>query len=145
MGNMDDIPHALPNKPVRFMDKLRNFIRVKNLAYKTEKTYCHWIKRYIKFHNLKNPKEMSEEHVEQFLHHLAVVDEVSTSTQKLALNSLAFLYNQYLDQPLQKLNITKAKASKRIPTVFSHKEACSVIEVLPHPWNLMANICMAQD
>jgi hypothetical protein len=32
--------------------------------------------------------------VEQFLTHLAVTRKVSASTQKIALNALAFLYNE---------------------------------------------------
>ena len=137
---MDDIRPSLPKIPVRFMHKVRNAIRARNLAYKTEKTYCFWIKRYIKFHNMKNPQDMHEAHVEQFLHHLAVVDEVSVSTQKIALNSLAFLYTHYFKQPLQNLNITQAKTPKRVPTVFCHKEATSVISLLANPWNLMAKL-----
>ncbi|MGO1246331.1 MAG: phage integrase N-terminal SAM-like domain-containing protein [Oceanisphaera sp.] len=29
------------------MDQLRALIRSRNLAYKTEQTYCHWVKRFI--------------------------------------------------------------------------------------------------
>ncbi|MEE8059424.1 MAG: hypothetical protein V3T17_16550 [Pseudomonadales bacterium] len=40
---MDDIRPNLPDKPTRFMDQFRQFIRSKQLAYKTEKTYCTWV------------------------------------------------------------------------------------------------------
>ena len=33
---MNDIPIPLPQKPTRFMDQFRAFIRSKQLAYKTE-------------------------------------------------------------------------------------------------------------
>ena len=36
---MDDIRPNLPDEPTRFMDQLRVFIRSKQLAYKTAKTY----------------------------------------------------------------------------------------------------------
>ena len=140
MDNIANIPCALPAEPVRFMDRLRVFMRSRNLAYKTEKTYCNWIKRFIRFHQMKHPKEMSSSHVEQFLHHLAVIDHVSVGTQKVALNSLAFLYNQFLGVQLGDLNITKARASQRVPTVFSHSEAISVIRGLSHPWKLIAAV-----
>lgn len=77
---------------------------------------------------MKHPQEMGPAHVEQFLHNLAVVENVSINTQKTALNALAFLYNRYLEMPLGQLTITKAKRSRRIPVVFSHQEALSVIE-----------------
>jgi len=140
MNSMDDVPRNLPLKPKKFMDRLRVFIRFKNLAYKTEKIYCFWIKRYIKYHNYTKPQNMHAQHVENFLHHLAVVDNVSVNTQKIALNALAFLYNQFLEEPLGKINITHAKVKRKVPTVFSHKEAMRVISALQPPWNLMAKL-----
>ena len=138
--DMNDVRGVLPQKPVKFMHQLRAFIRSRNLAYKTEKTYCLWIKRYIFYHNKQHPKDMNAFHVEQFLHHLAVVENVSIGTQKVALNALAFLYNQYLNQSLGAIYITKAKVQRRVPVVFSHKEATAVIKSLNHPWQLLASI-----
>ena len=140
MNNMDDVRDPLPLTPTKFMPRIRTYIRAQNLAYKTEKTYCFWIKRYIKYHNMQQPQDLGSQHVEQFLHHLAVVDNVSVNTQKIALNALAFLYNQFLEQPLLKLNITKAKTTRKVPTVFSHKEAMAIIQQLTSPWNLMAKL-----
>lgn len=140
MDEMDDVRRPLPIQPVKFMDLVRVQIRARNLAYKTEKSYCFWIKRFIRYHRLKHPKEMGAVEVEQFLHHLAVVDNVSVSTQKIALNALSFLYNKHLEQPLGRLSITKARVPRRVPVVFSHKEAVSVIECLTQPWQLIAGV-----
>lgn len=140
MKTMDDVRQVLPNVPSKFMHRLRAFIRSKNLAYKTEQTYCFWIKRYIRFHNMHEPQQLTPQHVEQFLHSLAIVDNVSVSTQKIALNALAFLYNQFLEQPLGKIHITKAKVHKKIPTVYSHREAIAIITALKDPWNLLAQL-----
>ncbi|MEM7127679.1 MAG: phage integrase N-terminal SAM-like domain-containing protein [Chloroflexota bacterium] len=38
-----------PNQP-KLLDRVRNLLRLKNYAYSTEKSYTHWIKRYILFH-----------------------------------------------------------------------------------------------
>lgn len=46
---MDDIPVPLPAQPQRFMDRLRAFMRVRQLAYRTEKTYCTWILDFIRY------------------------------------------------------------------------------------------------
>ena len=48
-------------------------------------------KKIYFFHNNQHPKEMSASHVEHFLHHLAVIKNVSVVTQKMTLNTLAFL------------------------------------------------------
>ena len=54
--------------------------------------------------------------VEQFLTYLAVTRNVSASTQKIALNALAFLYNRMLEQPLGDLGeFNRAKTPARLP------------------------------
>ncbi len=140
MSHINDIPPKIPSSPVRFMDQVRASIRVRNLAYKTEKTYCLWIKRYIRYHRMQHPKDMGPAHVEQFLHHLAVVENVNVNTQRTALNALAFLYNRFLEMPLGQLQITTAKSKRRVPVVFSHKEAVTVIQCLKQPWRTIAEI-----
>ena len=141
MVDMNDVRGVLPVKPIKFMHQLRAFIRVKNLAYSTENTYCLWVKRFIFYHNKQHPKDLGVAEVEQFLHHLAVVKNVSIGTQKVALNALAFLYNQFLNIPLgDDVFITKAKVQRRVPVVFSHQEATAVIARLSHPWQLIASI-----
>ena len=140
MDDFKSIPHHVPGDSERFMHQLRRFIRSRNLSYRTETTYCFWIKRYIRYHRLKHPREMDSIHVEQFLHHLAVVAHVSINTQKIALNALSFLYNKFLNSPLGELHITRAKQSRRVPVVFSHKEATSIIARLNFPWKAIASI-----
>ncbi|WP_296936794.1 phage integrase N-terminal SAM-like domain-containing protein [uncultured Marinobacter sp.] len=36
------------------------------MAYKTEKTYLFWIKRFIRFHGLQHPEAMGSGEVESF-------------------------------------------------------------------------------
>ena len=140
MPKIPEIRNPLPANSNKFMHRLRDFIRKKGLAHATEKSYCSWIKRYIKYHHYQHPTQMNDRHVEQFLHSLAVVNSVSVNSQKSALNALAFLYNQFLQQPLGHLNITKAKKLQKIPVVFSHNEALLVIDALLYPWRLIAQL-----
>ena len=137
---MNDIPIAIPAKPTRFIDKLRQFIRSQNKAYKTEQTYVHWTKRFIRFHKKRHPKEMGADEIEQFLDHLAVRQHVSKNTQKTALNALIFVYNQFLKIELRKLKYNYAHKPTPIPEVFSHNEANAVIDRLAEPYLLMAQL-----
>lgn len=67
-----DVPPSLPAAPSRFIDRLRMFIRSRNMAYATEKTYVHWVLRYIRFHGRRYPEQLKAEYVDAFLSHLAV-------------------------------------------------------------------------
>ena len=140
MSRITEDRPLLPNKPVKFIHRLRYYVRQKGLAATTERNYCGWIKRFIKFHQFLHPEEMNKRHVEQFLHHLVVVDRVSLNSQKAALNALAFLFNQFLDNPLGELNITRAKRGPKLPTVLSHSEAIGIIDSLESPCKLVVQL-----
>ena len=134
-----DVRGNIPSKPSRLSDQLRQKIRARGLAYKTEKTYLHWIYRYIRFHGgNRHPKDMAEAEVGAFLDYLAVQRHCSASTQATALNALVFLYRDFLGQPLELVDFQRAKKPRRIPTVFSENEAQAVIAQLEGEYRLMA-------
>ena len=56
----------LPPKK-RLLDQVRDRLRLKNYACRTEKSYLYWIKQYILFHNKRHPNEMGVSESEQFL------------------------------------------------------------------------------
>ncbi len=79
-------------QPPRLLDTLRDVLRAKHYAYRTEQAYVHWSRRYILFHDKRHPREMGVPEIERFLTHLAVHQNVSASTQTQALCALLFLY-----------------------------------------------------
>ncbi|SFC45962.1 integron integrase [Marinospirillum celere] len=113
-----------------FLNSIRQDLRQKGYALKTEKTYLHWIKRFILFNQKRHPKEMGDEEIRLFLSDLANHRNVTVNTQKTALNALAFLYNQFLDQPLGDLAFNPAKKPRRLPVVMSTQEIQRVLEQL---------------
>lgn len=110
-----------------FLTAISHDMRQKGYALKTEKTYLHWIKRFILFHHKKHPSVMGAEDVRLFLSDLANRQHVATGTQKIALNALAYLYNQYLQQPFGELNFVPASKPRRLPTVLSIIEVQRVL------------------
>nr|WP_309599070.1 site-specific integrase [Shewanella woodyi] len=71
-------------------------MRLRGYSLRTEKAYLYWIKRYILVHNKAHPEALSADDVKSFLTWLATTQNVVVNTQKVALNSLVFLYQQYL-------------------------------------------------
>ncbi|WP_425606625.1 site-specific integrase [Microbulbifer litoralis] len=53
------------------MDRLRAFMRAQHMAYRTEKTYCLWIRDFIRFHQMRRPEELGAPEVEAWLAYLA--------------------------------------------------------------------------
>ena len=127
---MDDVRAPISRKSGKFMDRFRLFMRARHLAYRTEQTYCYWVYFYIRFHRKRNPKEMAEPEIEQFLEYLSTDRNVAANTQKTALNALVFLYEKFLGVKIGDLRFQYARRPRQIPTVFSHKEASGVLSYL---------------
>lgn len=130
----------IPNKPNKFIHRLRAFIRARNLSYRTEKAYVSWTKRLIKFHGMKHPETMGSIHIEKFLNHQSIDLDSSKNTQKAALNAFSFVFNQFLQRPLGQLTIVNANRGRKLPSVFSHSEAVAIIKQLEPPWRLITQL-----
>ncbi len=76
----------------KLLDRVRSLMRMRHYSYQTEQTYLKWIRRYIGFHNIRNPAEMGATELEAFLSHLAVERSVSASTQNQAFFALLFTH-----------------------------------------------------
>jgi integron integrase len=119
----------------------REKIRTRHLALRTEHAYLQWMRRYVKFHGRRHPRDMGPAHVEAFLTHLAVVERVGASTQNQALQALLFLYRRVLDIELPWLeNVTRASRSKRLPVVLSVAEVRAVLAQLDGTAWLIASL-----
>ena len=128
----------MPKSP--FLEMIRSEIRLRGYSLKTEKTYIHWIKRYIYFHNKRHPNTMGAQEVKSFLSHLANEGNVAINTQKTALNALAFLYNQILSQPLGDLGFQHATKKRNLPTVLTPHEVKSILDQLEGKYRLIFSI-----
>jgi len=108
---------------MKLLELVRQEIRRRNYSYSTEKHYCLWIKRFIKFHELKHPKTLGEPQIVDYLNHLAVTQNVAASTQNQALCAIVFLYEHVLKLEIGSLkNLKRAKKPKTVPVVLSVNE-----------------------
>jgi len=115
----------------KLLDRVRDTLRRKHYAYRTEQAYLSWIKRYIFYHNLKHPQDLTERDIESFLTHLAVHRAVAPSTQNQALAALKFLYLEVLHLPLdEEILPVPAKRPKRLPVVLSRREVQALLSEL---------------
>jgi integron integrase len=117
--------------PPKLLDQVRAVIRMKHYSPRTEESYIYWIKKYIFFHQKRHPAEMREKEINAFLSHLATQEKVAASTQNQALCAIIFLYKHVLKIELGDFgNIVWSKKPKRLPVVFTPKEAKAVLNQL---------------
>ncbi len=115
----------------KLLDQVSDKIRLRHYSYRTEKTYKHWIKHYILFHNKTHPAKLDGEGLNSYLTYLAKEKNVSASTQNLARNAILFLYKHVINKNIgDPKEYVIAKRSRKVPTVFSQDEAKKVIAQL---------------
>ena len=116
-------------------------MRVNRYSPRTEEVYVQWIKRYIRFHGVRHPQEMSADEVKGFLSHLATQMNVAASTQNQAFSALLFLYQEVLKQRLPWIDdIVREKRPAKVPVVFTQDEARAVLSRLSGTPRLMAHL-----
>jgi site-specific recombinase XerD len=94
-------PAPALRKPKKLLDQVRDLMRLRHYSIRTERCYCDWIVRFIRYHNKRHPREMGEAEVTAFLTHLARDANVAASTQNQALSALLFdSFSAQLSRPL---------------------------------------------
>lgn len=117
-----------PLRSNRLLDQLRERIRYKHYSLRTEQAYVYWVRLFVRFHQLKHPKDMGAAEVEHFLSWLAAERKVSVSTHKQALSAILFLYREVLNVDLPWLaSIGRPKTTRRVPTVLSQQEIAALM------------------
>lgn len=130
-GAVDLEPNTL-KEPIsidikQILDKVRKAIRLKHYAYKTERSYTDWVKRFYNYVFTgkvgRNNNNVDSNDVKDFLSHLAIDRRVASSTQNQAFNALLFLFREVLNVELKDMaKVVRAKRGPKLPVVLTIKE-----------------------
>ncbi|MCT0217890.1 integron integrase [Synechococcus sp. CS-1329] len=114
------------SRPPGLIQRYREELQVRHYARRTVNTYEQWLRRFLRFHAMRHPREMGSTEVKAFLTHLAVELQVSASTQNQALAALLFLYRELLERDLELEGVVRARTRRRLPVVLSEAEVRAV-------------------
>ena len=117
----------IPYNVSKIIEEMRQALRIKHYAYRTELSYLEWVKKFYDYTvNVKKKdltRSLDSADVRDYLSYLALKKRVSASTQNQAFNALIFLFRHVLKIELRGLNKTvRAKRGQRLPTVFTVDE-----------------------
>ena len=113
------------------ISKTSKMVRLRQLAYKTEKTYIYWVKYYLNYLSAKPSKDFSVQNYTNFLTYLASEKNVSKSTQNQAFNALLFFYRYVIEINVDNaVNALRAKPRKNVPIVLSTDEIKNILQYM---------------
>ena len=117
--------------PPRLLDQVRQQVRLLHYSLRTEDAYVHWVRAFVRFHDLRHPSELAQPEVEAFLIWLAAERQVAPGTHRQALSALLFLYQKVLRQQLPWMaEIGRPQQDRHLPAVFAHHEVQAVLDQL---------------
>lgn len=123
------------------IDSLRKEIRRRNYSIRTEQSYEIWLKRFITYHDYKDPEVLVAGDVKDYLTYLADVRYVAASTQGQALNAIVFFYKNILENDLKEIgDFVRAKRPKRLPVVLSREEVAELFKHVNGMHGLMVGL-----
>lgn len=144
----NEYPEFLPKTNGKFVEetinmelkKLHEALIVRHYSECTIKRYDKWVEDFLK-ENINNFETLSENTINAYLKKLAVIKNVSASTQNQALAALLFYFRFIRNTPVSELNsVIHAKKKARLPVVFSHQEVIKVINNLSGQKKLIAKL-----
>jgi integron integrase len=122
-------------------DRVREVARLKHLSLRTEQSYLRWIQRFWFFHSKRNLRTLGVKEIRAFLTDLAVVGNVSASTQNQPFCAILFLYRDVLEMDFPNVDgIERARRKRKLPVVFTRVEAKLVLNALNGLQRLMAGL-----
>ena len=130
-NNMPTDQPTTSHRPRGLLQAMREAMRLAHMSLVTERSCTQWVRRYIRFHRGKHPRDMGTAEITQFLSFLASEKQVAAATQNQALNALVYLYKHVLKkEPGIFDGITWANRPKFIPVVLSVDEVIRVLQNL---------------
>lgn len=122
----------------RLLDQLRAEIRLLHYSLRTEESYVHWVRSFVRFHEQRDPGELDDAAVRSYLAWLANDRGVAPATHRQALSALLFLYQKVLRVQMPWMqDIGRPQSTRRLPQVLSREEVARVLralgQVVPEP------------
>jgi len=130
-----------PLQSARLLEQVRERARYLHYSLSTEKAYVYWVRWFVRYHQLRHPRDMGAAEAKAFLTMLASERKVASSTHNQALSALLFLYRVVLDQELPWLEgLQRPTRPKRIPTVLTREEVAALLAAMDQPMRLVARL-----
>ncbi|MEW6375931.1 MAG: site-specific tyrosine recombinase/integron integrase [Thermodesulfobacteriota bacterium] len=106
-------------------EDLRRELVSRKYSYKTIKGYLYYNKDFIN-HVRKNPSEIKDEDIKDYLVYLSETKEAATSTLNQAINALKFYYGTMLKEKFV-YEVKRPRKDKKLPTVLSKEEVTKIL------------------
>jgi integrase/recombinase XerD len=107
------------------LKRLETELKLRGFSKQTSRMYLFYNRKFLEF-NKKNPDEIVDDDIKEFLAYKMSDDSVSNSSVSLIKASLKFFYTEMLGKNMSL--IKTPKATKRLPVVLSREEIKTLLD-----------------
>ncbi len=126
------------------INKTISVIRRQHKSLATERTYVHWLQRYITAIAQMPNSLASEQKMERFLSELATKFDVSASTQNQAFNAILFFYRDVIGVELKNIQALRATRPDQVRLAPSVQDTIKLLTEVKdsagYPSNLVVHL-----
>ena len=106
-------------------EDLRRELLSRKYSYKTVKGYIYYNRDFLNFTD-KEPSDVNDDHVKDYLLYLAEEKESATATINQAINALKFYYGAMLKRKFV-YEVKRPRKDKKLPVVMSQDEVARIL------------------
>lgn len=106
--------------------KMCRLLTLKGYSEKTKKSYIGHLRRFLEYSDIKT-KDLTKEHVEQYMFHLLQDKNNSHAFVNQTLSSLKIFYKEILNKGKILYDIPRPKKERKLPNILSEIEIKSIL------------------
>lgn len=110
--------------------KMEEKLRVKRYSENTIRTYKALFSEFLKYYPAKEPNEINEEDIKNYLLFLVNQKKVSSSYQNQAINAIKFYLEKVLRNERAVYYVDRPLKEKKLPEVLSEEEITRLLQVV---------------
>jgi integrase/recombinase XerD len=107
-------------------------MRLRDLAEATQRAYVDAVRNLARHFN-RSPDQLTEDEIRQFFIHLTRTQGRASSTVRVHLFAIKFLFRHTLRRPLPVLDLIRLRRDSKLPAVLSRDEARQLIAHIRRP------------
>lgn len=111
----------------KLYEKMKMDMELKNYSPRTIQSYLRQMLAYVGFFH-QSPAELHDPQIREYLHYLIKDKNASQAIVSQTYSALKFFYTVTLERGWNERRIPRAKASRRVPVVFSLEEVALLLD-----------------
>lgn len=140
-GDGQPLPEIDPGDPdaPAWQKEMIRVLRIRKYALETERSYFYGAQKFLAFYHCDDPSSLGDDHIRQYLDHLACEKRSSASTQRQILNAIVFLQREVCGKQLGDFSdYLRATPRSKLPIVLTRSEIDELVGELNGRERLMA-------